>query len=180
LLCSESSNGQVGWACQEFDRAILFTDCCAKIAVDAERRRVRAPCSLVVLFLGHDSPPGKCKLRKRRKKSKRYFVMNDGLNSSLCLTPEQGDRKLRTLHLCVRPIHLPQRIANFTYSRVRLVTASMMLAGFATRHSHSTQPAVLGGGFSERVPDVGDFVIRTPLRKGGELGDCCRAMLSSI
>src|SRR5207249_11710666 len=71
---------------------------------------------------------------------------------------------LRNTHLCVRPIHLPQRIANFTYSRVRSYRVEDVWHGGCTRDTPiRLSPRLLGSGSPQRLDTALHVVSRTAL-----------------
>src|SRR2546426_4846156 len=94
-----------------------------------------------------------------------------GLNSSLWFDSQsRATGKLRNTHLCVRPINLPQRIADFAYSGVSANSIDDEWHGVRGRDTPiRLSPRLLGSGSLQRAQTSVYFVIRTSFAQGGEL-----------
>src|SRR5947207_14363316 len=95
-----------------------------------------------------------------------------GLNSSLWFDSQsRATGKLRNTYFRIRPINLPQRIADFAYSCVSANSIDDEWHGVRGRYTPiRLSPRLLGGGSLQRVEPVRHFVSGTAISKTLELG----------
>src|SRR6266704_3118435 len=94
-----------------------------------------------------------------------------GLNSSLWFDSQsRATGKLRNTYFRIRPINLPQRIADFAYSGVRANSIDDEWHGVRGRDIPiRLSPRLLGGGSLQRVETALHFLIRASFPQSGEL-----------
>src|SRR5438105_9071355 len=95
-----------------------------------------------------------------------------GLNSSLWFDSQsRATGKLRNTYFRIRPINLPQRIADFAYSCVSANSIDDEWHGVRGRDTPiRLSPRLLGGGSLQRVETVLHFVSGTAISKKFQFG----------